>query len=204
MISQTDNTPFDPTADGFTPVVATGNHDWPPPNPEADLEWWVIRTRSRQEKAVATALKSLGLTHFLPLVSTERQWGKRKAKIDAPLFPGYLFLQGSRDDTFAADRTRRIASTLKVEDQLGLHAELVCLREAIGRGADFDPYPYLKHGYYAEVKSGPYKGLRGCIDRKSQQGQLIIQVNVLQSAMALNLGGALLTPLGEFPEKESL
>jgi len=191
--------PYLATAEQFAPVLGSEDHGWPNPDAEAGFAWWVIRTRSRQEKSVAELLGSLGVNYFLPLVSAERHWGNRKAKVNSPLFPGYVFMQGSRDDTFSADRTRRIASILVVEDQLRLHTELVCLREAIGRGADFDPYPYLKHGFWAEVKSGPYKGLRGCIDRQSKKGQLIIQIDVLQSALALNLDGAMLTPMGEFP-----
>jgi transcription antitermination factor NusG len=200
LFNQIDGKPSTRTAEQIAPVSGLEEHGWSNPDVEAGFAWWVIRTRSRQEKAVAASLGSLGLNHFLPLVSAQRHWGNRKGKVSVPLFPGYIFMQGSRDDTFSADRTRRIAGILVVEDQWRLHNELVCLREAIGLGAGFDPYPYLKHGFWAEVKSGPYKGLRGFIDRQSKQGQLIIQIKVLQSALALNLDGALLTPLGEFPE----
>jgi len=188
----------DPTAES-APLTASSSYFWPEPDAEANSLWWVLRTRSRQEKAVALSLRASGLTHYLPLVSADRNWGGRKAKVDVPLFPGYVFMQGVREDTFTVDRARRIASILEVEDQSGLHAELVSLRQAIALGIDFDPYPYLKHGSWAEVKSGPYQGLRGLVDRRSKSGKMIIQIAVLQSALALNLDGAMLTWLGDMP-----
>ena len=114
-----------------------------------------------------------------------------------PLFPGYIFLHGDREATFVADRTRRIAGILDVDrhQQPELHQELDNLRKAIQLEAGFDPYPYLRHGHWAEVKSGPYKGLRGRIDREAAPGKLILQVDLLQSAMALELDGAELEPL---------
>lgn len=154
--------------------------------------WWVLRTRGRQEKAVAAALRSLGIAHFLPLVTARRYRGGRMSSVDLPLFPGYVFLHGDRDSTFEIDRTRRIASILEVDDQLALHRELDSLRRAIELDAGFDPYPYLVHGGWAEVKSGPYQGVQGRIDREAAPNKLILQIDLLQSAMAIEIDGALL------------
>ena len=157
-----------------------------------DARWWVLRTRSRQEKAVAAELGSRQQPHFCPLFTAQRYHGCRKQQLQLPLFPGYVFLHGDRDATFEIDRTRRIAGILPVDDsqQPELHEELENLRKAIQLQAGFDPYPYLRHGRWAEVKSGPYRGVRGRIDRESDPTQLILHFDLLQSAMALELDGA--------------
>lgn len=164
--------------------VASGDEGWP--------RWWVLRTRSRQEKAVATALQSMAIPHYLPLISAQRYHGARRATVDLPLFPGYVFLHGDRDATFEIERTRRIAGVLEVHDQLAIHRELENLRRAVQLDAGFDPYPYLSHGVWARVKSGPYEGVQGRIDRQAAPNKLILQVDLLQSAMAIELNGSLL------------
>jgi transcription termination/antitermination protein NusG len=163
--------------------------------PESESAWWVLQTRSRQEKAVAAALQSMGISHFLPLVTAEHYHGGRKQTVVLPLFPGYVFLHGDRDATFEIDRSKRIASILPVHDQRGLHRELDSLRKAIELEAGFDPYPYLCHGSWAEVKSGPYQGVQGRVDRQTAPTKLILQVDLLQSAMAIEIDGAQLTLL---------
>ena len=166
--------------------------DWPSLGENPDAGWWVLRTRSRQEKAVAKALDAMACVHFLPLVKSERFHGARKASVQLPLFPGYVFLFGERESVYEIDRTKRVASFLEVIDQELLHQELSSLRKAIQLDAGFDPYPYLHHGIWAEVKAGPYKGVRGRIDRETDKTKLILQVDLLQSAMAIELDGGLL------------
>ena len=159
---------------------------------EAFPRLWVLRTRSRQEKAVAAALRSLAIPHYLPLITAQRYQGTRRTSVDLPLFPGYVFLHGDRDATFEIERTKRVASVLDVPDQLVLHRELENLRRAVQLDVGFDPYPYLSHGVWARVKSGPYQGVQGRIDRQAAPNKLILQVELLQSAMAIELDGALL------------
>lgn len=196
------------TSEDCSPVhpIPAAPAGWPSPDQLADPEscWWVLRTRSRQEKAIAGELLGRQIPFFLPLVSASRYHGRRRQQVDLPLFPGYIFLHGDREATFVADRTRRIAGILDVDrhQQPELHQELDNLRKAIQLEAGFDPYPYLRHGHWAEVKSGPYKGLRGRIDREAAPGKLILQVDLLQSAMALELDGAELEPLSDPSRQE--
>jgi transcription antitermination factor NusG len=168
---------------------------WPSFDSPSGSCWWVLRTKSRQEKAVATTLSAWDIHHFLPLVKAQRFIGNRKINVELPLFPGYVFLHGDRDHTFQIDRTKKLACILSVDNQQQLHRQLDNLRKAICFEASFDPYPYLSHGVWAEVKSGPYKGIQGKVDRETLPSKLILQVDLLQTAMALQLDGSLLTIL---------
>jgi transcription termination/antitermination protein NusG len=174
---------------------AFSQNSWPTGATQDEACWWVLRTKSRQEKAVATTLSAWDIKHFLPLITAQRFHGNRKINTELPLFPGYVFLHGNREDTFQIDRTRRLACILPVEDQQQLHRQLDNLRKAIYLEACFDPYPYLAHGVWAEVKSGPYQGIQGKVDRETSPNKLILQVDLLQSAMALELDGSLLSVL---------
>jgi transcriptional antiterminator RfaH len=60
----------------------------------AERKWYLLRTRTRQEKVVARELANRHVLHFLPLVKATRYYAGRKALVDLPLFPGYVFLWG--------------------------------------------------------------------------------------------------------------
>ncbi|HEX5243196.1 MAG TPA: UpxY family transcription antiterminator, partial [Tepidisphaeraceae bacterium] len=71
--------------------------------------WRLLHTKSRQEKLLADELLRMGIGHFMPLVKEYRLYGKRKFKVELPLFPGYVFLRGSIDEAYQANRTHRVA-----------------------------------------------------------------------------------------------
>ena len=156
--------------------------------------WFVLHTLSRQEKALAADLLAMDIVHYLPLVSQIRHYGKRKVKKQVPLFPGYLFLRGSHDQAYQADRTGRVARLIEVVDQARLDRELSNLRKAtvVAARTEFESYPYLEKGVYVEVRSGPLKGVEGMIEDRSRGGRLILQVEILGKATSLELDGALL------------
>ncbi|MCC6580499.1 MAG: UpxY family transcription antiterminator [Phycisphaeraceae bacterium] len=157
--------------------------------------WFVLHTRSRQEKAVATTIDALGCQSFLPLVTTSRLYGKRKAVVDLPLFPGYVFFHGSREHVYDLDRTGRVAQIIDVRDQDQLIRELDSIRQALASSASLDPYPYLRVGIRVVVRSGPLCGIQGLIENRTSSHRLILQIDVLGQACSLEIDGALLEPL---------
>ena len=165
-----------------------------------NLRWHVLQTKSRQEKALSETLASLKIKHFLPIVQVQRMHGGRKAKVELPLFPGYLFLHGSLDDAYTADRTKRVAKVIPVFDQIRLGEELRSLELAINASQEtsrFDPFPYLKSGIRVEVVSGPLRGVRGVIEDRRKRDRLILQVDVLGQATSVEVDSALLVPIGD-------
>ncbi len=158
-------------------------------------QWIVLQTRSRQEKAVAADLKAMRVGHFLPLVRSVRYYGRRKAVVDMPLFPGYVFLHGIVDDAYQADRLKRIANILPVIDQQQIDWELRNLHLAIGQEAMLDPHPFLGVGTRVEVRAGPFQGLQGVVENRSNLGRIILQINYLSRAMSLEIDAALLDVL---------
>ncbi len=159
-------------------------------DPEAS--WIVLQTRSRQEKAVAADLAALGVGHFLPLIDTVRYYGKRKARVELPLLPGYVFLHGSIDHAYQADRLKRIANILRVTDQDQIDWELRNIHLALREGAGLDPHPFLQVGVRVEVTSGPFEGLQGIVEDRRRLDRVVLQVNYLQQAMSLEIDAGLL------------
>src|SRR5687768_14108173 len=154
--------------------------------------WHVLHTLSRQEKSLSRDLRAMSLAHYLPLVREVHHYGKRKAVVEEPLFPGYVFLLGSLDDTYVADRTKRVANIIKVNDQDRIEWELRNLQLALGRNAPLNYFPHLRKGLRVHIRSGPFQGIEGLIEDRTRNDRVLLQVDVLGRAVGLEVDGALL------------
>ncbi len=146
---------------------------------------------------MADDLKRMQISYLLPLRKEIRYYGKRRALVEVPLFPGYIFLCGDLEQVYAADRTRRVANVLEVKDQARIRWELENLTRtlAVNSSTPLDPYPYLKVGVRVEVRSGPFRGIQGMVADRRCADRLLLQVELLGQAVSLELHGALLEPI---------
>jgi transcription antitermination factor NusG len=179
------------TSDAVAMMAAplTTAKEWPGHNAG---DWFVLRTRSRQEKILTHDLDGRGIANFLPLVTCTKYYAGRRAKVETPLFPGYVFVHGSIDDAYTADRTRRVAQIITVPDQERLDWELRNIHAVLSTSAPLDPYPYLRAGVRVEVRDGPFRGLQGIIEDRTRRERLILKIDILGSAVSLEIDGALL------------
>ncbi|HVS70158.1 MAG TPA: transcription termination/antitermination NusG family protein [Phycisphaerae bacterium] len=171
--------------DGFKPE---GGGESPP----STARWYVLHTKSRQEKMVAEILGSLRIRYVLPLVQKNAYYGRRKVETELPLFPGYVFMHGELDQVYTADRSKRIANIIHVRDERTLEQELASLQLALANVNSFDPFPYLTKGVAVEVRAGPLQGVRGLIEDRTRRNRLILQVNILGQATSIEVDGSLL------------
>jgi len=160
--------------------------------PGDSVLWHVLQTKPRQEKLLAMDLAARGVDHFLPLQTRIHHYGPRKATVQLPLFPGYLFLRGTLDDAYTADRTKRVAQVIRVSQQAKLETELTNIRLAIDGQASLDPYPYLQTGTKVEVNAGPMRGLQGVVEDRAGKTRLILQIDMLGQAVSMEIDGSLL------------
>lgn len=157
--------------------------------------WFVVHTRARQELALARHLAAARVQHFLPLTPRVRYVGRAKRRTLAPLFPGYVFLFGTREQAWLADRSPRVARVLPVADQDRLRHDLAQIRLALERNAPLQPAPCLTAGRRVEVTAGPFRGLQGLIDRDGRDDRLVLQVRFLGRAAQLEIDRSLLQPI---------
>ena len=157
--------------------------------------WWVAHTRSRHEKALAWNLHNSQIPYFLPLVERAVKRKGRIFKSLRPLFGGYIFFCGDEKDRYRALTTNRIAQVIEVVNQNGLIKELAQIHKALLGGAPLDPHPYLKSGDRCRVVAGPLIGLEGNIIVKKNRTRLLLQIEILGQAAALDIDADLLEPL---------
>ena len=56
------------------------------------MNWYVIYTKSRYEKAVAEKLALNGVEVYCPLLKTKKKWSDRWKWVEEPLFKSYCFV----------------------------------------------------------------------------------------------------------------
>ena len=157
--------------------------------------WYVLHTKSRQEKVVAEFLTERQIRHVLPLVTKTTYCGKRKLKSELPLFPGYVFLKGSANDAYSVDRTKRLVRIIPVFDQLRLNLEIESLTRALAADKTFDPHPFLVAGTRVVVQSGPLRGTRGIIESRGNVHRLVLQIEILGQAVSMEIDAGLVEPV---------
>jgi transcription antitermination factor NusG len=149
--------------------------------------WWVLHTKARNEKAVAADLEKRKVNYFLPLVECKRTYSGRVKSVRIPLFPGYVFLCGGREDRLAALQTNRVANVLEVADQEQLKADLRQIHNVVTSNEPVDLYPRLRRGRRCRVTGGTLAGLEGIVLRRRGLWRVYVGVEFLGQSAELEI-----------------
>jgi transcription antitermination factor NusG len=156
-----------------------------------NFRWYAVWIRSRQEKAVATMLEALSVSHFLPLKSEVRQWSDRKQLVQVPLFSGYLFVQIDpiHDNRLKVLKTPGViglvgnnTGPLPIPDQ-----QIDSIRKVLSCGAQYTESPTLKAGDRVQVVRGALAGIEGTLLRTPSETRLIISVDMIQRSIVVDV-----------------
>jgi transcription antitermination factor NusG len=159
--------------------------------------WWLVHTKSRNEKALAGDLNRLGISHFLPLATVDRSYSGRREKIRIPLFPGYLFMNGDAEERHRTLATNRVASVISVADQERLEEDLEQIRRLVDSEQPVDVWPGIRVGRRCCVISGPLKGLEGVVLRRRGTCRVHLAVHVLGQGAEVEIDASCLELTGE-------
>ena len=152
-----------------------------------EKRWWVARTKSRQEKALAWSLKNMGISYFLPLVPRPQKCKKRVRTSIVPLFNGYLFFYGdhlARHQTLSCGKT---AQVIEVDGQETLTSELSHLSHITEEETNMQLCDFLSKGKRVRIIAGPFAGVEGIVKKRQNKTRLILQVEAIQQAVAIEV-----------------
>lgn len=162
---------------------------------DSERLWWVIYTKSRQEKALARDLLAKQVSFYLPQVKKDLLIRRRPFRTLVPVFPGYLFLFGSSDERVESLRTNRISRILPVIEQGELQRNLRQLADLIAVGAPLSVEQRLCAGRKARIRNGPLAGFEGTIIQRRGKDRLLIAVNFLQQGVSIEINDFLVEPV---------
>lgn len=157
-----------------------------------DGDWFVLHCRPNQEQCVHDLLIAQQVYAYVPKMKQVRFYGKRKVKREIPLFAGYVFLKGCREDAYSVDRTRGIVQIIDPPDQQQLDWEIHNLKMALCLDAPLVECASLRVGTRVEVRAGPFKGMQGLIEANKKEDRVVLQVDMLGRAMSIEIDASLL------------
>jgi len=152
--------------------------------------WWVLRTKPRQEKAVAREHLQRHLPFFLPTTQRQRVGRRGEQTSFIPLFPGYMFSFVTDAERFEINRTGRLASFLAVSDQMEIWDELRNLYHLLDRGLNVHPVLKVQEGSKVTLRAGPLKGITGIVLRNSGRCRFMVKIDFLQIGAAVEVNEA--------------
>ena len=144
------------------------------------VNWYVMRTKPRQEKAVRTELQAFGVELYLPTTTDYHYYGHgRKKKIESPVLPSMVFVHVEADDRFAivnnlkhearylvdrATNSSMVVSDKQMSDFMRVcnvpEVKLECVEFAIGDKVT--------------INGGQFDGLQGVVSRINGKKRFVI------------------------------
>lgn len=161
------------------------------------MKWYAVLTRSRHEKKVFENLLVRDIETFLPLYQGLNRWRNGMTmEVDLPLFPGYVFVRLDLRDRV---RVLEVPGLVKIVSTGNTPAPLPdndidILRRGIAE-LRAEPHPFLRLGDQVRVKYGPLTGMVGVLLQKKGRNVLVISVNLLMQAIAVDINVADVVPV---------
>ena len=161
----------------------------------ANRAWYVLHTRPRQEKSLARYLRSANVPYFLPTIPRRKQSRDRISTAHVPLFPGYLFLHGDREERLTALASNRVAQSLAVHEQERLWDDLRQIDRLLGAGLPVATETRLSPGTPVEITTGPLAGMCGTVIRTGSGRRFVVRVDFIHQGASVMLEDCSLLPL---------
>jgi transcription antitermination factor NusG len=156
---------------------------------EGVKKWHVAYTFPKAEKKVQIKLEKIGIEAYLPLQQVVRNWSDRRKKLEVPLFPNYIFVNISEKKRYDAFTVKEILRYVSFQGKVATVNDAVVnsLKCILKEKAEVHLESLPKPGSPVKITNGPFMGIEGILVRRSGKTNLIIQIDALQRAVALNI-----------------
>jgi transcription antitermination factor NusG len=159
--------------------------------------WFALRVRSRAEPLVGAALTGKGYQVFVPTYLECRRYSSCVKKVDAALFPGYLFCRldvNCRLPVLSTRGVEHIVSCGSVPQPID-DCEIAAIRTVVESQLPALPWPYLKVGNPVRIEFGPLVGLEGLVVFEKSRQRLVLSVHLLQRSVSVEIERSWVRPL---------
>lgn len=166
------------------------------PSAFSSTPWHVVQTQANREMRAAAELLKQGFEVFVPRYAKVIRHARRVSKIDAPLFPGYLFTR------FGADaRWRSVNGTLGVIRLVTVGERPATLAEGIVEGlmalrdnqgyVPLPPRAALSSGESVRVAGGVFAESLGLFEEARGSDRVAILIELLGRKVRVQIDGVM-------------
>ena len=145
--------------------------------------WYVLHTKSRFENIVNDGLIKKSIEVFLPKIKVRSKRRDRKAIIQVPLFPGYLFVKSELNPYEHVEIVKTIGAVRIIGNKDGPLAvpqeSIESLQIMVAGNNDVMTGKYLKKGDIVMVVDGPFAGVTGTFVRYKGKERVVVYIEAL-------------------------
>jgi transcription termination/antitermination protein NusG len=160
------------------------------------VNWFALHVKPRHERAVEQQLLARLLEVYSPYYSARRRWSDRVKAVEFPLFPRYVFCR------FSFDERLKVISIPSVASIVGFGGspypmpdrDIETVKSMVASGLPVMPWPSLRIGERVRVCHGPLSGLEGILAREKAAYRVVVTVELLQRAVAVEVERDLIEP----------
>ncbi len=166
------------------------------PVDQQTAKWYALYTCPRHEKRVAEQVEQRRISCFLPLYRSVRRWKDRRKELELALFPGYVFVRIAPQNRLQVLMLPGVIRLVMFNGQPSAlpEEEIESLRRGLAGCVGMTPHPYLQVGRRVRVRSGPMAGLEGILRRRKEGLRLVISIEMLARAVAVEIDEADVVP----------
>lgn len=160
--------------------------------------WWLLYTKSRQEKQLMRKLRWADVAHYAPQIARRNRSPAGRVRTSyAPLFSNYVFLCGGEDARYRAVCTGCVQKTTLVTDAKELIADLIQVRNLINLGVPLTVESRLAVGQQVRIRSGSFAGYEGTVLQRHQETRLLVSVRFMDQGVSVKLEDCQLEPISQ-------
>jgi transcription antitermination factor NusG len=144
------------------------------------MPWFVLYTKSRQEKKVAFQLEKMGITVYCPLVTQIHQWSDRKKKVEVPLISSYVFVklkEKDRERVFGVPGIVRYVYWLQ-KPAIVRDDEIAIMKEWLSVETGAAKVESLRCGDRMRISSGVFEGEEGVVEEVNKSRVQLLLVDL--------------------------
>ena len=162
------------------------------------MQWYALHVKPQHERAVAEQLKAKSLDEYVPTYQSRRRWSDRVKTLEVPLFPRYVFAR------FSFEERLKVLSVSSVISLVGFggvpcpvaEEDLNRVRSMVSSGLPIMPWPLLRIGQRVRIRQGPLDGMEGLLVREKAACRVVVNVELLQRAVAVEIERDVIEALG--------
>lgn len=132
----------------------------------------------------------------MPLYRSRRRWSDRVKIIDLPLFPRYVFSRFGFESRLKVLRISKVVSIVGFGGTpTPISEEEIDLVKRLASQDRVMPWPFLRVGERVRICAGALSGVEGVLVREKAAHRVVINVEILQRAVAVELERGMLEPV---------
>jgi transcriptional antiterminator RfaH len=158
--------------------------------------WYAIYTMPRAEKKVYERLVDIGVTSYLPLVTTIRIWSDRKKKVTSPLISSFVFVKIEESKLISLYQIQGVTGVLKYLKKPAVikDTEIENLKILLSDSDNFSilDNPVFEKGETVRVLKGPFQGLIAQFYQNKGKHRVIVTIDSITTGFEVNVPSSFL------------